>query len=99
MIIVIGDDWRIASDPLQWQLQKRYPAKDGERWNGVAYFRDIDRALVESGRRGILALDGIYHREALEPLCHALQAIRGDIHAALTDFATQAEAYHGRAAS
>ncbi len=47
MIITINDDWRLASDPLQWVLQKRYQAKGEERWQAMAFFGDLDRAVCE----------------------------------------------------
>ncbi len=97
MIITINEDWRLASDPLQWAIQKRWASEKDERWNGVAYFRDLDRALVELARRRVGILEGVYAPEALSPLCNALQAIRDDIRAALAAFQTEAAAYHGRA--
>ncbi len=67
------------------------------RWNGVAYFRDIDRALLELVRRQISVLAGVYGAEALKPLCDALQGIHAEVLAALATFRTEATAYHGRA--
>ncbi len=58
MIITINDDWRLASDPLQWMLQKSYQSKGEERWRSIAFFGDIDRAVVELSRRRILVLPG-----------------------------------------
>ncbi len=97
MIITINPDWRLASDPLQWAIQKRWASEKDERWNGVAYFRDLDRALVELARRRVGILEGSYRAEALMPLHRALQAIRDDIRAALATFQTEAAAYHARA--
>ncbi len=36
MIITINDDWRLASDPLQWILQKRKLVKGEERPRSLA---------------------------------------------------------------
>ncbi len=99
MIITINEDWRLASDPLQWAIQHRSGSEEAERWNGVAYFRYFDHALVELARRRIGILEGSYRAEALLPLHRALQVIRNDIDAALTSFNTEAAAYHGRARS
>ena len=97
MIITINDDWRLASDPLQWILQKRYQTKGEVRWRSIAFFGNLDRAIVELSRRRILILDGTYHPEALKPLSDALRSLRDDICAALATFQTEAAAYHGRA--
>ncbi len=98
MIITINPDWRLASDPLQWVLQKRYQSKGEERQRSIAFFGDIDRAIVELSRRRILVLPGAYPAaDALGPLSAALRSIRDDIRAALATFRTEAAAYHGRA--
>ena len=97
MIITINDDWRLASDPLQWVLQKRYQSKGEERQRSIAFFGDIDRAIVELSRRRILILSGTYRPEALKPLSDALRSVRDDVHAALATFKTEAAAYAGRA--
>ena len=100
MIITVNDDWRLASDPLQWTIQHRSGhSGESERWNGAAYFRDIDRALLELVRRQVGVLAGAYGAEALKPLCDALQGMREDTCAALSTFRTEAAAYHGRAGS
>ncbi len=99
MIITINEDWRRASDPLQWAIQHRSGSEEAERWNGVAYFRYLDHALVELARRRIGILEGLYRPEALAPLCDALQGMRDDTRAALSSFRTEAAAYHGRAGS
>ena len=97
MIITINPDWRLASDPLQWVLQKRYQSKGEERWRALAFFGDLDRAIVELSRRRILILAGTFHPEALKPLSDALRSVRDDVHAALATFQTEASAYAGRA--
>ena len=98
MIITINDDWRVASDPLQWVLQKSYQSKGEERQRSIAFFGDLDRAIVELSRRRILVLPGAYPAaDALGPLSDALRSIRDDIGAALATFRTEAAAYHGRA--
>ncbi len=97
MIITINEDWRLASDPLQWAIQHRSGSGRAERWNGVAYFRYFDHALVELARRRIGIQEGSYRAEALAPLSDALRSVRDDIRAALATFRTEAAAYHGRA--
>ena len=97
MIITINDDWRLASDPHQWAIQHRSGSGEAERWNGLAYFRYLDHALVELARRRIGILGGRYRPESLTPLCDALQAVRDDTRAALDGFKTEAAAYAGRA--
>ncbi len=97
MIITINEDWRLASDPLQWVLQKRYQSKGEVRWQAKGFFQNIDRAIVECSRRRILILAGTYRPEALKPLSDALRSVRDDARAALATFQTEAAAYHGRA--
>ncbi len=101
MIITINADWRLASDPLQWTLQKRNPNSTAAKnaWRSIAHFKTLDSAVVECSRRRIRITEGTYGPEALKPLCDALDAIRDDTHAALATFRTEAAAYHGRAGS
>ena len=96
MIITINEDWRLASDPLQWVLQKRYQSKGEERWRALAFFGDLDRAICELSRRRILILPGTYRPEVLKPLSDALRNIRDDIRTALASFQIEAAAYAGR---
>ena len=97
MIITINPDWRLASDPLQWILQKRKLVKGEERWRSLAFFGDLDRAICELARRRIRILPGVYGPEALKPLVTSLDQLRDHIHAALASFQIEASAYHGRA--
>ena len=93
MIITINEDWRVASDPLQWILQRRTPSG---RWTNVGYFGDLERAVLQAARRQVRLLRGL-PSEALLPLQQALAAVHADIRAALATFQTEAAAYHGRA--
>ncbi len=93
MIIQLSEDWRVASDPLQWILQKRTPSG---RWTNVGYFGDLERAVLQVARRRVRLLRGAYPSEALLPLQQALAAVQADIHAALEGFKTEAAAYAGR---
>ena len=98
MIIQINPDWRVASDPLQWILQKRYQSKGEDHWRPVAFFGRFEAALHELHRRRIRCLPGAYPgSEALRPLSDALIRIQEEITAALESFRTEAAAYHGRA--
>ncbi len=97
MIITINEDWRLASDPLQWVLQKRYQSKGEEQWRALAFFGNLDRAICELARRHIRCMGGTYGPEALQPLVTNLDQLRDDISAALAGFTTEAAAYHGRA--
>ncbi len=94
MIIAINPDWRLASDALQWILQKRKLVKGEEQWRSLAFFGDLDRAVCELSRRRILILPGTYRPEVLKPLSDALRNIRDDIRTALATFQTEAAAYH-----
>ncbi len=94
MIIQLSEDWRVASDPLQWILQRR--TRSG-RWTNVGYFGDLERAVLQAARRQVRLLRGTFPSEALLPLQQALAAVHGDTCAALATFQTEAAAYHGRA--
>ncbi len=97
MIITINADWRLASDPLQWILQRRYQSKGEDHWQAKAFFGRLDEALQELVRRRIRCLPGAYPgSEALRPLSDALITVHEEITAALATFRTEAAAYHGR---
>ncbi len=97
MIITINEDWRFASDPLQWMLQKRKPVKGETLWRSVAYFGNLDTAIIELVKRRIRCMGGTYGPEALQPLVTSLDQLRDDILTALASFNTEAAAYAGRA--
>ena len=56
MIIQINDDWRIASDPHQWIIQKHRQHEGNDAWAPIAYFADLDRACVALHRRQVRIL-------------------------------------------
>ena len=56
MITTINDQWRIASDPLQWILDYRGEGK--KYWRHVGYFRTLAEALSEASRKQIRMLEG-----------------------------------------
>ena len=91
IIISINEDWRIASDPLQWLVQKRY-GTDIVRWRTVAHCASLATSLVVLGERQVFSLEGEYPSTALKPLCHALTTIREDINRALAGFDGQVRA-------
>ncbi len=99
MIIQVNADWRLASDPLQWILQKRNPnaTADRNRWRPIGYFGRLDNAVVACSRRRIRVLAGTYGPEALTPLSDALRSVHDDVRAALESFQTEAAVYAGRA--
>ena len=97
MIITVNADWRLASDQLQWTLQKRKLVKGEKQWQAKAFFGRLDAALHELVRRRIRILPGVYGPEALKPLVTSLDQLREDIRTALDGFKTAAAAYAGRA--
>ncbi len=84
MIIRINRDWRIASDPLQWAVQKRRTVKGSDKWDTVAFFGSLDGAVLHLARRRVRMLPGSYGPEALPLLCQALDRLEAEIPAALS---------------
>jgi hypothetical protein len=84
MIIHLNHDWRIASDPLQWIIQKRRTVKGQDKWDSLAFFGDLDRAVVHLARRRVRMLPGSYGPEALPVLCQALDRLKAEISTALS---------------
>lgn len=93
MIISINPDWRIASDPLQWIVQKRRTVNGRDKWDRLAFFRDLERAVLWLVRRRVRLIEGEYGAEALIPLHQALDSIREDVQAALKTIITEAEGW------
>lgn len=79
MIVRINRVWRIASDLLQWIVQKRRTVKGQDKWDSLAFFGDLDRAVIHLARRRVRMLPGSYGPEALPTLCQALDRIRHEI--------------------
>ena len=98
MIITINADWRLASDPLQWILQRRKPRKGApDEWRGLEFHKTLDGAVVALVRRRIRCMGGAYGPEALQPLVASLCQLHDDTRAAVESFRTEASAYAGRA--
>ena len=89
MIIEINTEWRIRSDPYNWIIETRRKGGARERWNAVAYYGDLDRAMLGLVQRQIRVMEGAYKAEALAPLCRALAGLEGEISQALADVATR----------
>ena len=97
MIIQINPDWRLASDPLQWILQRRKPRRgEPDEWRALEFHKSLDGAVLALVRRHIRCMGGTYGPKALKPLVTSLDQLRDDIRAALATFRTEAAAYHGR---
>ncbi len=86
MIVDIGPDWRLVSDPLQWVVQKRVKAKATKhQWKSLGFHKNVGGALLQLAGRRVREIPGTYGPEALEPLTAALDAMREDINRALVD--------------
>lgn len=92
MIININPDWRIASDPLQWIVQKRRKVNGSDKWDSLTFFRDLERAVLWLARRRVLLMDGDYGPKALVPLGQALDRLESEIREALRTIRTEADA-------
>ena len=88
MIIEINPDWRIRSDPYNWIIETRRKGGARERWNAIAYYGDLDRAVLGLVQRQIRVMEGTYHAEALAPLCRALAGLEREISQTLADVVT-----------
>lgn len=84
MIIRINPDWRIASDPLQWIVQKRRTVNGQDRWEGVSYHAGLDNAVLRLAQKRIWLMDGDYGPDALPALCHALDSLQSEIITAIS---------------
>ena len=84
MIIRINRDWRIASDPLQWIVQRRRTVKGQDKWDAIAFFGSLDRAVLHLARRRVRMLPTSYGPEALPLLCQALDRLEAEVSAALS---------------
>jgi len=73
MIVMLGEDWRINSDPLNWILEKRRP--NGKRWDAVAYFQRLDGLCVCAAERIIRSKGGVYNPETLDGFCRAVAGV------------------------
>ncbi len=89
MIIRINSDWRIRSDPYNWIIETRRKGGAGERRNAVAYYGDLDRAVLGLVQRRIRVIAGTYHAEAVAPLCRALAGLEREITQTLADVVTR----------
>ena len=89
MIIEINPEWRIRSDPYNWIIETRRKGGTKERWNAVAYYGDLDGAVLGLVQRQIRVMAGTYRAEALAPLCRALAGLEGEISLALADVVTR----------
>ena len=96
MIIRINSDWRSRSDPYNWIIETRRKGGARERWNAVAYYGELDSAVLGLVRRRIRVMAGTYHAVALAPLCRALAGLEGGISRALAGVVTRLPIKEGR---
>lgn len=89
MIIRINPDWRIRSDPHNWIIETRRKGGTKERWDAVAYYGDLDPAIVGLAWRRARVMEGTYRAEAVVPLCWALAGLEEEISQALADVVTR----------
>ena len=78
MIIEINETWRIASDEVQYIVQ-RFVGTNKPRWKAVAYCTSLPSAVSELLERDLRLVDN-------EPLAEALEknkALRTDVDRAL----------------
>ena len=92
MIIHINREWRVVSDPLQWIVQRRRSVNGKDRWESLAFYRDLERAVLWLAERQIRLLGGECGPEALTPLHQALDTLGNEIREALQTIKTEAEA-------
>ena len=84
MIIRINRDWRIASDPLQWIVQRCRTVKGRDKWDCISFHRSLDSAVIWLAGRRIRTLPGSYGPEALPALYQALDRLEAEVSAALS---------------
>ena len=95
MILQVNEDWRIASDPLQWIVQRRYMRKGKADWKSVAFHGSINAAAWWLAQRRVREIPGTYPAaDGLDALHDALRRIRWDIRSALESANAGQAHYH-----
>ena len=84
MIVHINQDWQIASDPLQWIVQRRRTVKGRDKWDSISFHHTLDSAVIWLARRHIRMLPGSYGPQALPALCQVLDSLTAEIRSALS---------------
>ena len=79
MIIRINPDWRIASDPQQWIVQRRRTVKGQERWHNVSYHGTLNGAVQRLAQKRVWLMGGDYGPDGLLALCQALDSLKTEI--------------------
>ncbi len=85
MIIRVNSDWRIASDPLQWRVQKRRAVNGQDKWESLTFHKSLDKACLSLAQRQLRDLDTDYRCEELIGFCRAVDKLESEIKTALED--------------
>ena len=99
MIVHINRDWRIATDPHQWLVQKRRAVNGQDKWGSLTYHKTLDKACLSLAQRQLRDLDTDYWCEELIGFCRAVDSLKSEIRAALRTVKTEAEAWEDLRAS
>jgi hypothetical protein len=82
VIIDVRQRWRISSERFQWVIQKGRMARACERWDGIAYCKTLDSAIVWLWRRKVYPNSSQTDATKLEQLLRRLTQIYSDVEAA-----------------
>lgn len=83
MILTVNDEYRIASDDMQWlvqQMPKQTEKRTKEaQWRTIAYIQSLDAAILWLAERRIRMIEGHWPAlGALETLCAAIDEIKAE---------------------
>ena len=78
MIININPHWRVMSEAHQWVVQHGRSVRDRDRWDGIAFCRSLDSAIVWLGRNRVWPSSGCKDPAILEHLTVQLDIIVSD---------------------
>ena len=68
MIIPIDEQYRIATDPYQWMVQKKRTRRNKEDWQSQTYHSTFESAVRELGERMVRTSDAQTLVDALADL-------------------------------
>ena len=89
MIIQLNEDWRIASDPHQWLVQRRRAVNGQDKWESLTFHKSLDKACLSLAQRQLRDLGTDYRTEDLIGFCRAVDSLKDEILTALKGAALQ----------
>ena len=82
-MIIINENWRIATDSHQWLVQRRRAVNGQDKWESLTFHKSLDKACLSLAQRQLRDMGTDYRCEELIGFCRAVDSLKDEILTAL----------------